>query len=670
MLAPWFLLGGLAVGLPLYLHLLQRNNPIRLPFSSLMFFEKRTQTTFLQRRFRYLLLLALRLSLLILAALAFAKPVWERPPAAVASDAPSLHLVILDTSMSMQFGDRWERAVAEAREIVSGLGGSDRGQILTTGPSVSVITQPSRDQGDLTAAIEGLEPSLSRNSYGDVIEAVRSLTPESETRVIAHLISDFQSTAMPGRFSELVLPTAAELDIRNVGGPTDANWAIESVKGTLRLFGETEPRLDVTVSAFSDEPQRKTVTLTINGQSVGSESQEVPAMGRASFLFEGFEAPPGFSRAEVAITPADELPADDRRLIVLDNSEPEPILFITNDRRRRDALYFRAALDASAAARFQVRTSSPGEAARLRLNDYAFVVLSDVLPSAGFEQSLREYAEAGGSVLIAAGPEVAQRGAAPVTEHRLASGRVGDRPGADFFLAGAVDPSFPPLESVEGFRGVKFFWYARVEPGEGDDVVARLGDGSPLIIERPLGAGRALVFASTFDNVRNDLPVQPLFVPFVVETARYLSGASEDTRQAIVGQTFELRRRREGQAMVQVVDPSGARVLSLSEAVSRNDIALDQVGFYEVQAPDETELVAVNPDPRESNLRPIDAETLDLWQSTGLGAADPAAEAAVPGEAVQPPPLRIWRFLLFLLMAVVLLESVVGNRHLNVRREV
>ena len=50
LLSPWFLLGALAVGLPLWLHLLQRDNPVRLPFASLMFFEKRTESRFLERR--------------------------------------------------------------------------------------------------------------------------------------------------------------------------------------------------------------------------------------------------------------------------------------------------------------------------------------------------------------------------------------------------------------------------------------------------------------------------------------------------------------------------------------------------------------------------------------------------------------------------------------------
>ena len=71
-LTPLFLLGGLALTLPLWLHLLHRQNPIRLPFSSLMFFERRQQSSLKERRLRYLLLLAARLLLYLLLALAFA----------------------------------------------------------------------------------------------------------------------------------------------------------------------------------------------------------------------------------------------------------------------------------------------------------------------------------------------------------------------------------------------------------------------------------------------------------------------------------------------------------------------------------------------------------------------------------------------------------------------
>ena len=73
-LSPWFLLGLAAIGLPVYIHLLRRHSTTPLPFSSLMFFEKGTQSSTRHRRLRYLLLFSLRAALLLLLVLAFANP--------------------------------------------------------------------------------------------------------------------------------------------------------------------------------------------------------------------------------------------------------------------------------------------------------------------------------------------------------------------------------------------------------------------------------------------------------------------------------------------------------------------------------------------------------------------------------------------------------------------
>src|SRR4029079_3904316 len=73
-LTPWFLAGVTAVGLPIWLHLLRKHKTTPLPFSSLMFFEKRTTSSIKHRRLRYLLLFALRTALILLRVLAFAHP--------------------------------------------------------------------------------------------------------------------------------------------------------------------------------------------------------------------------------------------------------------------------------------------------------------------------------------------------------------------------------------------------------------------------------------------------------------------------------------------------------------------------------------------------------------------------------------------------------------------
>jgi len=80
-LAPWFLAGVAVVGLPFWIHLLRQYRSTPHPFSSLMFFERRTQSSIKHRRLRYLLLLSLRVALLILMALAFANPFVTRTAA-------------------------------------------------------------------------------------------------------------------------------------------------------------------------------------------------------------------------------------------------------------------------------------------------------------------------------------------------------------------------------------------------------------------------------------------------------------------------------------------------------------------------------------------------------------------------------------------------------------
>ena len=735
LLSPWFLAGGLAVGLPLWLHLMRRANPERLPFSSLMFFQKRTETSVRERRLRYKMLLALRLALLLLLALAFAKPVWLRPPVAFATDLPRLHVIAVDTSLSMGYADRWSRAAGVAEQLVDALGEADRALVLANGPSVRVLTAATQDRRELRSALAGLEPTDARNNYGDAIEAVRNLVADEDSPVTVHLISDLQQSAMPERFQDLVLPDGAELEVHDIAGEERENWAIESVSGAKRIYGRDPARIEVTVASFAEREAEKTVTLRIDGRPAGSERVTVPAGSRATFSFEigeaprGFsraefeltpadglprddlrraaldnsdpepvlfvsgdarqrdllyfrtaldasesarfaleigEAPRGFSRAEFELTPADGLPRDDLRRAALDNSDPEPVLFVSGDARQRDLLYFRTALDASESARFALESATPAEAARLNPGGYALVVLSDVpdIPAA-FASRLQTWIRNGGAAFVALGPNSALAGRVSLTRHAVDQPLASESGGVPFQVAGEADIAHPVVSAAEGMRPVKFYLHARIRTAPGDHVALRLGNGDPLLVDHQIGKGRALLFASPLDNVWNDLPLTAVFVPFVAEAARYLGGVDSGRGEALLGDVLELGRWRGDRGSLQVASPSGEQVLSLAEAVNRDVLALDSLGFYEILGGRQTELVAVNPDPRESDLRQVDPDRVDLWKATGGEASAVTQGDSDPEDA---PPWRIWKLALALLLGTVLLESLVGNRHLDAVR--
>jgi hypothetical protein len=115
----------------------------------------------------------------------------------------------------------------------------------------------------------------------------------------------------------------------------------------------------------------------------------------------------------------------------------------------------------------------------------------------------------------------------------------------------------------------------------------------------------------------------------------------------------------------QIFDPVGDVALGLR---GTDDVLLDQIGFYEVVGGGMSQLVAVNFDPIESDLTPMDAETIERWQRLGAASGDVAAtpDLVVEEQAAVPSSLGLW--VLALLLVAVVMESWAGNWHLRVRR--
>ena len=671
LLAPLYLLGGLALALPLWLHLFRQKNPVKLSFSSLMFFESQMQVALRRRKFRYPFLLAVRLAVCLLLVIVFARPIWERSSQGLLGVVPKFHIIVIDTSMSMQFGNRWDRAVTQAQNIVNAMEPDDIAQVLVNGPGVRLVTERTSNRKELLFAVESMEGGASRNSYGDLIEVVRDLTASDNLQVKVHLVSDFQSSALPSHFSDVTLPGVATLVAHNVADAEAPNWAIESVKGSMQLYGaEQDTRLEVTVRGFGTVSARKRVTLRVGGKRVESRSVEVPESGRASVVFENFDVPKGSTRAELFFDGADSLPLDDRRLVAFDNREPHGILFLSGHRNHRDALYYKVAIGAGSGSMFEVLAVTSEEAARLVPEKFALIVISDVprLPVL-FSKRLRKYVESGGSIFLAVGSKITSAREAPLYGTRIGEARYVPRTGERFQVAGELDLSHPVLRQVERFRHVKFFRYAQLWTGVGDAVTAYFSDGSPMLIEHEMGKGRLLIFSSSLDNVWNDLPLHPIFVPFVVESARYLSGLEGNSMQATIDSILNLRRLSNAGATVQVIDPAGKRLFSLSQSLFEQELLVTDLGFYEIQRDSDSELIAVNPDPRESNLRPMADDVLALWQATGGGHRE-VGEGVREGEMGRLPSIEFWHWLLLLLVVVTLAESVMGNFHLTEHREV
>ncbi len=660
LLAPAFLVGLLAIGLPWWLHRLSSDNPNKQKFSSLMFLEPGEPRRVLAKKVQYLLLLALRIGVLVLLALAFTEPaIWRAPAAGGDADGARMHLIVLDGSASMGYGGRWERARAAANDVLDELGTEDRAQIVLAGRQFEVLGPPTADVAALRQTLNTAEPGVFRLEYGQLMRSIDGLVRTAELPVVIDLVTDAQTTALPIRFGELAPRRPAEIVIHDVTDGAAENWTVDSF-GASALTGE----LTASVRSFAPDTVTRTVTLTQNGRTVGEETVEVPADGRAEVAFPALDLASGSNRVEVALSPDDDLEGDDRRYLAIKRPEPRKVLVVAENVEGLGPLFTSAALETltTLALTADVRTSPLGDPPLL---DYSFVVVTDIgLLDAPQAAAIEDYVEGGGRALLAAGPRSSGLTALPVTGQAL---RTNPQMGGQARLSiGEIDATHPVLRGVDELRAANFFRSVSIEPGEGDQVLMSLADGTPLLLERTMGSGRVLLFTSSLDRQWNDLPVQPAFVPLMAGIANRLLGGAGFTSEADLGSTLAVRAL--GFEGGQIFDPRGEAALGLG--AGSDDVLLDQVGFYEVVGGGTTELVAVNFDARESDLKPVDAATLDRWRGLGVRPGeDVAAPAAVTSQADRVP-ISLGQWLVMLLLALVVMESMVGNWHLRIRRGV
>jgi hypothetical protein len=481
-LAPWFLIGAAAVALPLYLHLLRRHKTTPHPFSSLMFFERRTQSSIRHRRLRYLLLLSLRMLLLILIALAFANPYLRRNSAAASSDR--ILLLVVDNSFSMRAGTRLADAKQKALAVLGARKPSDRVQVAALGSQLHVLTQPISDTAEVRTAINGIQAGDSRGSFAELGRSAGSLSEGSHSPVELHLFSDMQKDNMPSSFGEMAMPAGVSLVLHPVATAVEPNWTVESVDAPSQVWDPKKAHVQAVVAGYYTGAATRTVSLIVNGKTVATQRIDVPADGRATANFQTLDVPYGFSRCEVRIDSADVLPADDAYLFAVERSDPQHVLFVHEPADTHSALYFGSALASSAESSFTLDPVAVDRTSGVQLAKYSFVVLSDVLSlPPDFESDLLRYVQGGGSVLIAAGTSAGRRGRIPIFGENITGAHNYSQDGARFLAVGDADSAHPSMAGADRWAGVKFYYSVAVDPSDAR-VVARLTDQTPLLLDK------------------------------------------------------------------------------------------------------------------------------------------------------------------------------------------
>lgn len=523
-LSPLFLVGAIAAAIPILLHLFHRKTEVVIDFPAVRLLTRAPVQQHRRRRLRELILLALRVVALVLLALSFARPYFA---GSAAPESAPLTVIALDTSMSMTAPGQFDRAREAANRAVSAAPSSHALALISFNDAASVVVQPTTDRAAVGAAIAQLAPGDNGTRFRTALARATELIGAREGRVV--VVSDLQQVGWESN-DDGGLPDGVEVEVVSVAPPT-GNLAITSAERRDR-------RVIASVQNYGNSEVKAPVRVLVEGKEIATAEVTVAALGAADVELAGSLPPSG--DAEVRVDDPSGFQPDNVRIVRLDASPAVPIAVVVADPTGAvGGLYIERALSVANNGReFDVDVRDGRDVARWTADELSkvaavFVLGTRTLDRAGREL-IRNYLAEGGQVLLSMGPDVDPGTLGDVIGASLSFERDPVKSGGATMIAmDGRHPIFRPFLNPSGALGdVQVEQHRRLNDQAGRMVLARFTGGDAALTEQTVGQGRLLVFTSDLDNQWSRFPLNPAFVPFAVETARYLTRDVDVTRRA------------------------------------------------------------------------------------------------------------------------------------------
>ncbi len=692
-LSPGYLAGLLFALLPILLHFFHRRRQRTVLFSDLRFLRQAERQRSRRFRIRELLLLLVRIMIIALLALAFARPVVKTSlPSSLggAVSGKTTLAIVLDNSYSMGAKPSgkislWDEARRRALEAVERLHPGDEVMIILASDHPAVLTfEPLRDLERARTMIQ--EATLSDRGTAlasSIAKAYDLLTQTKSPSKSILVLSDFQRVGL-SFFGTLPSGNDVALSLALLPGYDRRmpNTAITEAKPQSRLLAEgKEVDVEVQCKRFHDPQGNLPVSLWLDGrkaQETGTsfDPGDSDRTARASLRFK--IASSGLHEAVVAAEP-DLLTRDDQRYLVLNVPEPVSVLVLGDQSGPgTSAFYLTKALAPGPGAPFMVKTISPQDLSGVDIKRFGAIILSDVaLFTEGQLSRLEGFAREGGGLLFIPGPHtdpgyytksVLPR-LLPMTLEALLQA-----PEGSSFSIAQFDQEHPALslfssKSKGDLSQGKFFQINPCRPGQGTVTLAKLTNGGPAILEKPLGKGKVMAFSFGLEPQATDLPLKAVFVPLMHQILLYLSTQPGplDTDYH-VGQDVERAVPSSGgsapQALTLLGPDSSRTYLEPKVLGGQSWVSIpnaDRAGIYHILSGEKVlDAFAVNLDTRESDLnRMSELELMKFFPQARIVRPEKdldILEAQVGGVR------EIWKLLIVLVLLLAVAEMLLREK--------
>ncbi|MCA8995583.1 MAG: BatA domain-containing protein [Planctomycetaceae bacterium] len=705
-LFPLYLLGGLAVGLPILFHLIRQTPKGRQVFSSTMFLSPSPPRVTKRSRIEDWLLLLLRALAICLIAAAFARP-FLRAQESRPDDGTTgtRYLLLIDTSASMRQEGYWENAWESISTFLNGVRPVDSLEVLSFDRETKVLvsldewtnTPPAVRASFVKERLHDLKPTWNATELGAaLIEGAERLQEQTDdqfsSRVLA-IVSDQQSGSRLLPLKSFSWPEdvkARFLSVVKEPRPNASFQAIreDSVESRLRLrvTNSQDAQSDTILIGWRDP-----LANNLSPDSLLNALRVTIPVGESRVV--SAPEPPSEVATHELVLMGDETPFDNVHYVAARQKDEFDVLFHTDGKTSGAdpglLEFLKPMFPDSARRTVRVQRWSDVETLEAK-DDVTFSIVGGMLAE---DQRiwLSEWLVSGGHCLFVARDPDQSRQLFDLLG--METGSVSEAEIDDYQMLGQVDLAHPVLSIFDDprysdFTSVKIWKHRGFDPSLFSDshVLIEFEDGSPALMEVPCGQGRLYLLATSWSRQDSELALWSKFIPIMNGLLSASARGKGGRRRITSGETvahheFDLgsgslvwRRITLGPESGTQGQDASAHEIEVASLSPEESLTFDAPGIYEVAAriedlgTDRCQRWAVNLDPEESRTEPLtdqdfESENVVLSEPPRQDGSEIAETGLSPRQLLNrelESKQQWWRWLLLTAIELLMLETVLA----------
>jgi hypothetical protein len=685
------LLGGLALlAAPVIAHLLQRRARKPIVFPSIAFLQATAAQHSRLHKLRRLFLMLLRLLALACIVLAFTRPVWWSIGAKAGErKAASATVFVIDQSLStgqrshggIVFDQFRAEVLRRLNELETGV--DVAGLVWASDHSTAVFPRLTANLPALETEIASARPGEGRADFAAAMSLAARLFESHAGPKRLVLLTDRQASnwkSPDADIADLRTSAGVEVVIPEIGVATESNVSLSSPN---MQPARPRPDAEVELTAAVRNHSESTRVVAVLAEWIGSASKPIASQsvsvsaGQSSAVTLQGTAPGGGPAVRWQIKDVDALEGDNSLWLTAEVGRGIPMVIASDDSPDDPgtaAFYLMRALapfdeHSESQSSFAPRHVAASRLTAADLTDIRVLFLgyAGVLKQEA-ATALVQFVERGGALVILAGDgpadrnvealNLASKGAmlpwsllaradaprrSPIVVDR---GRWNSR-----WLREFDEPSQLALREI-AFRRV---WQAGT-PATDAETLLSFAKGDPAAGLRHFGKGQCLLLNFSPESTTSDLGKTGTFVALIQMLTSQLAHDESKPSTFIVGNrlTFDVPKGTTGS--LQVLGPDGGSSPAGLTAGTRELVGqrATRSGIHRLMSEgQEIAAVAVNVDPRESNLTPLTVDELQRLVSSAGTAPAPGTSTTFAAETHLDAGKPLWGgFLLTGLFAI------------------